>query len=235
MRWLPDRSVESLADAIRTVAPELATEPITLPGRIMQSDPVWHASTAQIGDAYVAKLAWSGPAAKRIAHEIDVLRALAGWAYVPEVVAAGTDPLLLVTRRVEGSSLFRVIDSIDRDRAGVQLAQFLAALHEPATLRRIESAPKAGDGPGYPLAAAVLSERIRPFIRPGQHATVGRWCDWADAVLAEPRPDVLVHGDLHGDNELWRRDRLLLVVDWETAGRAEAAYDLRAVLGTGPG
>ena len=54
-----------------------------------------------------------------------------------------------------------------------------------------------------------------------------RWCDWADAVLTSPGPSVLVHGDLHGNNQVWDRGNLRLVVDLETAGAAEPEYDLR--------
>jgi aminoglycoside phosphotransferase (APT) family kinase protein len=64
-----------------------------------------------------------------------------------------------------------------------------------------------------------------------------RWCDWADAVLASPGPAVLVHGDLHGNNQVWDHDTLRLVVDLETAGAAEPEYDLRTFPGPamGPG
>jgi aminoglycoside phosphotransferase (APT) family kinase protein len=47
------------------------------------------------------------------------------------------------------------------------------------------------------------------------------WCDWADATLADLHPTVLVHADLHGDNQVWKHDRLRLVVDFETASVAE--------------
>ena len=62
-----------------------------------------------------------------------------------------------------------------------------------------------------------------------------RWCDWADAVLASPGPAVLVHGDLHGDNQVWDRDELRLVVDFETIGAAEPEYELRTFPGPGMG
>jgi hypothetical protein len=44
---------------------------------------------------------------------------------------------------------------------------------------------------------------------------------------ATPGPAVLVHGDLHGDNQVWDHGKLRLVVDLETAGAAEPEYDLR--------
>jgi aminoglycoside phosphotransferase (APT) family kinase protein len=62
-----------------------------------------------------------------------------------------------------------------------------------------------------------------------------RWYDWADAALAAAGAAVLVHGDLHGDNQVWGRDELRLVVDFETAGAAEPEYDLRAFPGPGMG
>ena len=62
-----------------------------------------------------------------------------------------------------------------------------------------------------------------------------RWCDWADATLASPGLAVLVHGDLHGDNQVWDHDELRLVVDFETIGAAEPEYDLRTFPGPGMG
>jgi aminoglycoside phosphotransferase (APT) family kinase protein len=46
---------------------------------------------------------------------------------------------------------------------------------------------------------------------------------------------VLVHGDLHGDNQVWDGDELRLVVDFETIGAAEPEYDLRTLPGPGLG
>jgi aminoglycoside phosphotransferase (APT) family kinase protein len=155
------------------------------------------------------------------------------------VVAASTDPLLFLTRRVPGSSLFDVIHSIDRDRAGRQLATFLAALHHPATRARVEAAtgrlPDAQSGPQHPASTEVLRDRFGRWVRPDQRDTLRSWYDWADATLAPPRPSVLVHADLHGDNQVWTGDRLRLVVDFETVSAGEPEYDLRAFPATGPG
>ena len=96
-----------------------------------------------VGDWFFVKFAWSRPAALQLAHEIGVLAALArepAVPFLPEVVASSTNPLLLITRRVPGASLFDVVDSIDRDRAALQLVRFLAALYHPATRQRIEAA-----------------------------------------------------------------------------------------------
>src|SRR5207244_2921384 len=126
------------------------------------------------------------------------------------------------------------IDSIDRDRAGRQLARLLAALHQPKARQRAEAVVGKLTGPHLPPATtAVLRDRFGTWVQPDQRRTVMRWYDWADAALAAAGAAVLVHGDLHGDNQVWDRDELRLVVDFETAGAAEPEYDLRAFPGPG--
>jgi len=136
MKWLAECSIAAFREALQAVAPELSGCPVTVPvpDPAAKADPLWWSSSAALGDLFVGKFAWSRPAALRLANEIGVLTALAAAPtvpYLPEVVATSTDPLLLITRRVPGASLFEVVDSIDRDRAGKQLASFLAALHHP--------------------------------------------------------------------------------------------------------
>jgi aminoglycoside phosphotransferase (APT) family kinase protein len=242
VKWLADRSSAALGEALRVVAPELTGCSIVLPRLVGRDDPLWWSSSAIVGERFVAKFAWSRPAALRVAHEIGILTALArepGIPFLPEVVASSTDPLLLVTRLVPGTTLFDVVDSIDRDRAGSQLARFLAALHQPATRGSVEAVtgrlPGARRGAQHPATTRALRDRFGRWVRPDQRWTVMRWCDWADAVLAPPRPAVLVHADLHGGNQVWDHDELRLVVDFETACAAEPEYDLRALPGTGPG
>ena len=122
------------------------------------------------------------------------------------------------------------------DRAGQQLARFLAALHSPASRERTEAVIGRLCGAYVPPATArVLRDRSGTWIRPDQHRTVSCWCDWADAVLASPGPAVLVHGDLHGDNQVWDHGELRLVVDFESVGAVEPEYDLRTFPGPGMG
>ncbi|MEO3809286.1 aminoglycoside phosphotransferase family protein [Sphaerisporangium sp. B11E5] len=242
MKWLAECSAEALDEALRVVAPQLAGCSITIAGRADEEDPLWQLSTAIVGERFIAKFAWSRPAALRLAREIGIMTALTRGPrvpFVPEVVVHGVDPLLLVTRRVPGSSLFKVVNSIDRDHAGRQLARFLAALHAPTALKHVEDALGNLTGPHLPPATATaVRDRFGKWIRPDQRDTVTRWCDWSEAVLAHPvAPTVLVHGDLHGDNQVWDGGDLRLVVDFETAGTAEPEYDLRAFPGPamGPG
>jgi len=248
MTWLAECSATALRDALRVVAPQLSDYSITIPEPVAaaQVNPLWWSSSAVLdgaapGDRCIAKFAWSRPAAVGLAHEIGTLTALTREPrvpFLPDLVASGTDPLLLVTRFVPGASLFEVVDSIDRDHAGEQLARFLAALHAPASRERVETAIGGLSGAHVPPATTqVLRDRFGTWIRPDQQRTVSRWCDWADAVLASPGPAVLVHGDLHGDNQVWDHGVLRLVVDLESVGAAEPEYDLRTFPGPamGPG
>ena len=239
MKWLTECSAAALHDALRVVAPDLSEYPVTVPGPAGKQDPQWHSGSVPVGERFFVKFAWSRPAALQLAHEIAVLAALAREPtvpFLPEVVASSTDPLLLITRRVPGTSLFDVADSIDPDRAARQIVRFLAALHHPATRQHIEAAVGPLTGPVLPpTTTAALRDRFGTWIRPDQSRTVSRWCDWADAVLASPGPAVLVHGDLHGDNQVWDRDELRVVVDFATAGAAEPEYELRGFPGPGMG
>ena len=239
MTWLAECSATALAEALRAVAPELSGYPLAVPGPAGKQDPQWHSGSVPVGGQFFVKFAWSRPAALQLAHEIGVLAALArepAVPFLPEVVASSTDPLLLITRRVPGASLFEVAGSIDPDRAARQLVRFLAALHHPATRQRAEAAVGPLTGPVLPPASTeTLRDRLGTWIRPDQHHTVIRWCDWADAVLATPGPAVLVHGDLHGDNQVWAHDELRLVMDFATAAAAEPEYELRTFPGPGLG
>ena len=238
MSWLPEPSPAAVVDALRVIAPALAGLPVTIPSPVGQDDPVFHMSSAALGDDFVVKFAWSQAAARFILHQITILETLAlepTVPYLPEVVAAGTSPLILVTRRVRGTSLFEAVDRIDRDHAGGQLARFLAALHSDQTRRRAEAA--VGLIPAwYPLlTTAALRERFGRLVTPGQQRAAERWCDWADEVLARPVPQVLVHGDLHGDNQVWSAGELQVVLDFENVGLAEPEYELRGFPGPGMG
>jgi aminoglycoside phosphotransferase (APT) family kinase protein len=240
MRWLPDPSSASVSSAVAAIAPGLSGLPVVVGDLVGREEPLWQAGTARVGEGYVAKFAWSQPAAARIAYEIAVLNALSAVVpYLPEIVARSTEPVLLITRRVPGASLFQVADAIDRDDAGRQLGRFLSALRSPYARHRVEAAvgriPRAHEGPQRPVSTAIVRERIGRWIRPDQEPMVRQWCDRADDVLSPPMAEVLVHADLHGDNQIWQDGELRLVVDFETAGLAEPEYDLRGVPGTGPG
>lgn len=196
VQWLAECSVAALREALRAVAPDLSGYPLTVPGPTAKEDPVWQSGATIVDERFVVKFAWSRPAALGLVHEIDVLTALTAEPrvpFLPEVVTSSTDPVLLITRRVPGMSLFEVVDSIDRDRAGWQLACFLAVLHQPATRERAEAAVGGITDARFPPATTrVLRDRFGNWVRPGQRELVMRWCDWTDGVLGSPAPAVLV-------------------------------------------
>jgi Phosphotransferase enzyme family len=164
--WLAECSPAALGEALQVGAQELSGYPLTVPGPAGKQDPQWHSGSEPLGDQFFVKFAWSRPAALQLAHEIAVLTALArgpAVPYLPEVVASSTSPLLLITRRVPGASLFEVAGSIDPDRAARQIVRFLAALHHPATRRRVEAAVGPVAGPVLPPAMTpAMRDRSRP-------------------------------------------------------------------------
>src|SRR6201996_9230930 len=159
------------------VAPQLSGLPVGIRGQAGPDDPVWRSMNAPLGQDFFVRFAWSRRAARFVQHEIDVLAALAAAPavpYLPEVVASSTDPLILVTRRVPGSSLFDVAASIDPDDAGQQLARFLAALHGEAVSQRAEAATGAVPA-WYPLVTtAALRERLGRWVTGGPQRAGGR-------------------------------------------------------------
>jgi thiamine kinase-like enzyme len=238
LRWFSAPAPSAIAEALRAAAPQLSGLPFDLPDLADLDNPDFQSSSAALGEDFFMKFAWSEPAARRLLREIRILAVLArdpAVPFLPEVVVGGTDPVILVTRRVRGSSLFKVADSIDRDYAGRQIAQFLAALHGDEARRRVEAV--AGAAPAwYPLVTTgALRERFGRWVTPEQQRKVVVWCDWADKVLAARRPQVLVHGDLHGDNQVWHGGELKAVIDFENAGTGEPEYDLRSFPGPGLG
>jgi aminoglycoside phosphotransferase (APT) family kinase protein len=241
MRWLTECSPEAVAAAVRVVAPELDGQAVVIRGRVDSDDPMWWSSSAAVGADHIVKFAWSAAAARRVAHEIRVLTGLArcGVPFLPEVPAASEDPVLLVTRRAPGRTLFESAGGIDRDSAGEQLARFVAALHRPEVRARlaalVDGLARAERGVQHPAATSVLRKRLGQWVGAEQRRAIARRCDWADAVLDRPGREVVAHGDLHGDNQLWSHGELRAVVDFETVCLAEPEYDLRALPEIGPG
>ena len=77
-----------------------------------------------------------------------------------------------------------------------------------------------------------LRRRFTFLVDEARGQSVMRWCEWVDDVLDSrpmPLPEVLVHGDLHGYNQVWDRASasLLAVVDFEGSGIADPHFDLR--------
>jgi aminoglycoside phosphotransferase (APT) family kinase protein len=191
----------------------------------------------------VAKFAWSKPAAERLRYEARILHALAARSAdlrLPDIMVASDDPVLVITRLVEGDPLtYELVEGANKptaDQIGAELASFLSNLHRPGILAHVREAVGPLDV-AQPQATTVdLRHRMAPWVASNQLQMIFRWCEWVDHVLECRSDDVFVHGDLHGHNQVWDHDhmRLRLVVDYELGAVAEAEYDFRYLPGQGP-
>ncbi len=244
LSWMADPSERELRAALGSVLPELACESIVLRAEAKRGDPRWHSGSAVIGGAFVAKFAWSRVAAGRNRREGQMLLALRSAAphlQLPEVVAISTDPVLIVTRVVPGSALtgagIATLGDAGSDQVAADLAAFLAGLHDPSVLDKVRrAAPMVAPEPQADTNS--LRQRFGKWVTAEERDAVIGWCDWVDAVLGDPSPsEVLVHGDLHGHNQLWdlKAPALRAVVDFDISGPRDAEFDFRYIPAQAPG
>jgi aminoglycoside phosphotransferase (APT) family kinase protein len=208
-----------------------------------QSNRRYWSSSAVVGGRFVVKFAWSEVRAVSLWREGVILRRLAADCPslpVPEPVVLHRAPALLATRLVAGVPLqwewARSLSGAGTAGVAGQLGDFLAQLHGLdagpilAGLPVVEPTPQADTG--------ALRGRFPPLVDGRRAASVLRWCGWVDGVLSErsPFPDVLLHGDLHGHNQVWdaATPTLLAVVDFEECGTGDPHYDLRYLPGYAP-
>jgi aminoglycoside phosphotransferase (APT) family kinase protein len=236
MRWLSNPSEACLREALSAAVPALADAAVELPAQLAQLEAEWCAATAIVGGRFIAKFAWSEPAAIRVQREAEVLQALVRAAPalpVPAVEAASDDPVLFVTRRVEGRPLRFVhahVTPSERAAVACELGRFLATLHQPAVLVRVSEAAPALIQPQPQGATPAIRERLPRFLDRPRAQRVSVLCDWVDEILGQPAPPpVLAHGDFHGFNQVWDQGAwtLRLVADFEVAGPADREYDFR--------
>ena len=245
--WLSEYSEPAVRSALRVAGAGLDRLPIELTSTNDLSRPTWASGSATVDGRFLAKFAFSEPAAVRVWHEARVLKLLAGLPAfdVPDVVATSPDPACLATRIIEGGvplsyELVRASLPARVDALGAELARFLASLHHLQILalarERLDD-PLRIPEPGLQATTDELRLRFTPMIQSRQRARVRRWCDWVDEQLAAPAEAVFVHGDFHPYNQLWDAQelRLLLVADLETSGLAEPEYDFRSIPSFGPG
>ena len=104
-----------------------------------------------------------------------------------------------------------------------RIAELLSAIRElPVTdeLRRLLPAPRAHDGHW----ARVIEHDVLPRLPARLRSEAERRL--AAALELEAVPDVLVHGDLAGDNVHWAPDGTLVgVLDWDRAHLFDPAID----------
>lgn len=230
---LPGGDEAGLRDAMASALPGIKVGRLDLRRVQLDVPPEWAAAAVLDDTGQVIKFAWSEEAAACIAKEASILRLVTGVVPVPEVVAVSDRPALLVTRLVAGQPLAGTAPELatpeGRERVAAELGSVLARLHAPGMLAR------AGELVDLPPAVAqattgALRARLRPWIAARQWAQVMVWCDQVDeTLLRRPPAHVLVHGDLHGHNQIWSDGlgQLRAILDWASAAHGEPEFDFR--------
>jgi aminoglycoside phosphotransferase (APT) family kinase protein len=231
-----DERVTQLRHHLNLVRPDLADLPITLALHTEQSNPDWQRASAFVGDRWVAKFAWTEPAARRLRAEIALRRALVGHdpqIPVPTVVASADDPPLLISRFVPGSPLtgaaIATLEPDEQQRLAGGLAATLRALHAPRVLALVHRSGLTLAEPTPQADTEALRRRFPRLVDARRAAMVRRWADWVDAVLGGRRePAVVLHGDFHGHNlVLDEHHTVAALLDLEEAGIGDRHYDFR--------
>lgn len=208
--------------------------------KVEQPNPIYRSGSAVVDGRFVVKFAWSEAPAARVYREGVLLERLARAdpsLPIPHVALVTGQPALLITELVTGAPLSwewaSARTNTDTGRIGEGLGAFLAKLHALAVHPLLGGLPPFTPAPQGDTAQ--LRARYTNLVDDRRARLVLRWCDWVDATLRQPSllPDVLVHGDLHGHNQLWNHDNLKLVavVDFEESGIAEPEFDLRYLPG----
>jgi aminoglycoside phosphotransferase (APT) family kinase protein len=170
-------------------------------------------------------------------RESRVLRAIAGAARVPRVVAVAEDPGIIgapfyVMDRVVGHVLTTAIppplDGLeDRHRMGVELVDALVEIH--AVDWRAAGLEGFGKPTGY------LERQLRRFAGLWEHnrmrelPAVDLVADWLRRNLPESGPATIVHGDFRLGNVMFAPEapaRIVAVFDWEMATIGDPLADL---------
>jgi len=220
-------------EAVAAVLPALADAPLEFTP-FETSNPEWCAGTAIVGGSFVVKFAWSEIAAVRVRREaavLGVLERVAPGLAVPRIEGTSLDPAAFATPLVRGRPLhLDALAAEDLESVVDELGSFLAGLHDPAVLGEVSAYVPELVTPHPQGTTGALRERLPRFLDERRARLVAPWYDWVDEVLGSPPAErVLVHGDLHGFNQVWSPDgwKLRLVADFEVAGPAEPEYDLR--------
>jgi aminoglycoside phosphotransferase (APT) family kinase protein len=240
LRWSTGCSELEVRRALAAAMPGLEVGQVTLRPRHPQTDPLYWSSSAFVDDDLVVKFAWSHVRAVRLHREGVLLERLADRApalRLPEVVALHDDPVVVVTRRVAGEPLSAAAASELRgarlEHVAGELADVLLALHALPATEVLRGLPDVT--PTAQSDTDVLRDRYGRLVDRRRAALVHRWCDWVDHVLGAVGPEaVLVHGDLHGHNQLWdlATGALVAVLDLEECGAGDPHFDFRYLPGS---
>lgn len=237
--WLNDGSEDEVRRAIEVAMPGLRVESLRIRPRHVASNQLWWSSNALVNGAFVVKYAWSQVRAARLHREgvlLQRLKALAPGLRVPRVIALHDNPVTVVTQYLTGDPLSWGVGSDLRgerlDHVSGRLADFLVTLHGLPATEVLRGLPAVN--PTAQADTTMLRARYGRLVDERRAHQVLAWCDWVDAVLStEYFQAVVVHGDLHGYNQLWDFDsaELVAVLDLEQCGLGDPHFDFRYLAG----
>ena len=238
--WLPDATERSVREALADAAPDLVADDVVVSPKASQPNPRYWSGSAAVDGRYVVKFAWDEVPAIHVWREGVLLERLAAAdpeLPIPHVVRVSRQPALVIMDTLPGGPMSWEWASArsagEARRLGAALGTFLARLHGLPAHRLLADLPPFTPTPQADTARLRL--RYPRLVDDRRGALVLRWCEWVDAVLRPPSaiPEVLVHGDFHGYNQLWDHAayRLVAVVDFEESGIAEAEFDFRYLPG----
>jgi aminoglycoside phosphotransferase (APT) family kinase protein len=229
--WLEGPTAGAIRTAVRCVAPGLSGEVRLNEGLLLSSIPFWQRGTAWLGAEHVVKFAWSEDGAAQLDRERRVLLALAETPYrrwLPPIEATPERPVLIVTRRVTGAPCEGVVAADPVGAVAEELAEAIAALHDPGVLAAVTRAVGDLPGPTPQADTEAIRRGLGPFAHPAHLPLVGRWCDWVDDVQADRAGErVLLHGDPHGHNLVVDAGHLRCVLDYDAVSAGDHHFDFR--------
>ena len=177
------------------------------------------------------------PSAHDVLREARVLRALAGWARVPRVLAVCDDEAVIgapfyVMEKVDGhvvtSQLPEVLDSPEeRRRASEELVDALVEVHAADW--------EAAGLEGFGRPTGYLERQLRRFGGLWEHnrtrdiPQVERVAGWLADNLPQSGPATVVHGDFRLGNVVYAREapaRVRAILDWEMATIGDPLADV---------
>lgn len=239
-RWTSRPDDDELRRALTRLDPDLGSLPIRTNPSVDQPNRFFWGGSAWLGERYVVKYSWANERADRVLREarlLDRMRSLGPDLPVPRVVGFRDDPALFVSEGVAGGPLsWEMASALDPGQLGHvadRLGSFMAELHglDPVDLL---------DGlhdvvPHAQSTTDLLRERYPRLVDDRRSELVLGWCDWVDDALdpATAPSDVVVHGDLHGHNQVWDPEalELRLVVDFGECGLRDPHFDFRYLPG----
>lgn len=227
---MPPAEVAIDRDMVRALLREQHHDLASAP--IVEAGEGWDNKQFRLGDDYVVRLPRRALAAPLIEHEHRWLPVLAPRLPIPVPVplrvgrpGCGFPWAWSVGRWFEGETAARVGVPLNPEATAKQLAEFLAALHQPAP----------ADAPVNPFRTSlrsrseVLVERVAELgPRVDSTAVMALWQDVL-AARAWRGPLMWLHGDLHPANLIVHDGRLAAVIDFGDVTSGDPAVDLAVV------